>query len=54
MKRTITMSALKATGCNTWTVKDNSVRGATTKYMCEIQVGDKVVIDDYFTEIIEG
>lgn len=53
MNRTITMSALKATGVSTWTVKDNSVRGATTKCMSEIRIGDKVVIDDYFTEIIE-
>ena len=52
--RTITMSELKATGTQSWTVKDNSVRGATTKYISEIQIGDKVVINDYFTEIIEG
>ena len=54
MTRTITMSALKAKGVSTWSVKDNSVRGITTKYISDVQIGDKVVIDDYFTEIIEG
>jgi hypothetical protein len=54
MKRTITMSELKNTGVNTWSVKDNSVRGITTKYTSEIKIGDKVVIDNYFTEVIEG
>lgn len=54
MTRTITISELRATGVDTWSVKDNSVRGITTKYTSEIHVGDKVVIDNYFTEVIDG
>ena len=50
--RTITISELKATGVSTWSVKDNSARGFTTKYTSEVHVGDKVVISNYFTEII--
>ena len=52
MKRTITMSELVAKGISTWSVKDNSARGCTTKSTSEIQIGDKVVIDSYFTEVI--
>ena len=52
MKRTITISELRATGIESWSVKDNSVRGITTKYTNEIQIGDKVVIDNYFTLVI--
>ena len=54
MTRTITISELKARGTETWSVKDNSVRGYTTKYTSEVRIGDKVVIDNYFTEVIDG
>lgn len=53
MKRTITINELKNRGVETWSVKDNSVRGITTKYTSEVQVGDKVVIDNYFTEVVD-
>jgi len=53
MKRTITISELKNSGINSWSVKDNSVRGCTTKYVGDIQIGDKVVIDNYFTVVID-
>lgn len=53
MKRTISIEELKNSKCNTWSVKDNSVRGYTTKTTSEIRIGDKVVIDNYFTEVIE-
>ena len=53
MTRTITISELIAEGCNTWSVKDNSVRGVTTKYTREVKPGDKVVIDNYFTLVTE-
>lgn len=52
MARTITISDLKKTGVESWSVKDNSVRGFTTKYTSEVHVGDKVVISNYFTEVI--
>ena len=51
--RTITLSELQAMGVESWSVKDNSVRGITTKYTSEIKIGDKVVIDNYFTLITE-
>lgn len=54
MTRTITISELKAAGVDTWSVKDNSVRGITTKYTSEVKVGDKVVIDNYFTLVTEA
>jgi len=54
MTRTITISELRETGVSTWSVKDNSVRGITTKYTSEVNVGDKVVIDNYFTLVTEG
>ena len=53
MTRTITISELKATGVDIWSVKDNSVRGYTTKYTSEVKAGDKVVIDNYFTLVEE-
>ena len=37
----------------TQSVKDNSVRGITTKLTSEVKVGDKVVIDNYFTLVTE-
>ena len=51
--RTITLSELQATGIDSWSVKDNSNRGYTTKYTSEIKIGDKVVIDNYFTLVTE-
>jgi len=51
--RTISIIELKASGLNSWSVKDNSVRGITTKYTDEIKLGDKVVIDNYFTLVTE-
>ena len=51
--RTITLSELQETGVDSWSVKDNSVRGITTKNTSEIKIGDKVVIDNYFTLVTE-
>lgn len=52
--RTITISELKETGVSTWSVKDNSPRGYTTKHTEEVKAGDKVVIDNYFTLVNEN
>lgn len=51
MKRTITLSKLDLTV--TYSLKDNSARGCHTVYGSELKIGDKIVIDNYFTEIIE-
>ena len=54
MTRTITISELIATGISTWSVKDSSARGFTTKYTDEVRPGDKVVIDNYFTLVTDN
>lgn len=51
--RTITIGEIMENPCNTFSKKDNSVRGCSTVSKSELQIGDKVVIDNYFTEIIE-
>lgn len=50
--RTITISELKQSKSNTWGVKDNHPRGYVTKCTDDIRVGDKVIIDNYFTLVI--
>jgi hypothetical protein len=51
--RTISIDELKSTGVSTWSVKDDSPRGVKTKYTSEVNPGDKVVIDNYFTLVTE-
>ena len=48
--RTISIKELTA---STYSVKDNSARGVHTAYKSEIKIGDKVVIDNYFTLVTE-
>lgn len=48
--RTITMSEILK--CSTWSKKDNSPRGCSTVSCNDIKPGDKVVYDNYFTEVI--
>ena len=48
--REIAISELRG---ETQSVKDNSVRGITTKRTSEVKVGDKVVINNYFTLVTE-
>lgn len=51
--RTITITEIKNYGIDSWSVKDTSPRGYTTKYMNEIKAGDKVIIDNYFTLVTD-
>ena len=51
--RTITIKELQAKGTDTWSVKDESARGCTTKFTSEIKVGDKVVIENRFVLVTE-
>ena len=53
MTRTISITDLRSMGVNSWSVKDDSVRGFTVKYTNEIKTGDKVVISNYFTLVTE-
>ena len=53
MERKITLQELKAKGVSSWSVKDNSARGFSVKNTSEVKVGDKVVIENYFTLVTE-
>lgn len=50
---TITMKEIQEKDCNTFMRKDNSPRGCKCVMKSELQIGDKIVIDNYFTLIIE-
>lgn len=52
MERTISIEELRKSKVETWSVKDNSARGYTTKYTEDVKQGDKVVIDNYFVLVI--
>lgn len=40
-------------GVTTFSKKDNSPRGCKTVSASEIKVGDEIVIDNYFTLVVE-
>jgi hypothetical protein len=52
MIRTIAIGELVKSECETWSVKDNSPRGCVSKSTSDVVVGDKVVINNYFHEVI--
>ena len=52
-QREISIEELKKSNVSTWSKKDNSPRGCKTVLIDEIQVGDEVVIDNYFTLVTE-
>lgn len=51
--RTITINEIMEMESNTFSKKDNSVRGISTVSKDQLQIGDKVVLENYFTEIVE-
>ena len=51
--RTISINELKDLNVQTWSVKDNSVRGYETKDTNDVKIGDKVVINNYFTLVTD-
>jgi len=51
--KTISINELRNSGTNTWSIKDDSVRGYHTAYTSEVKPGDMVVIDNYFTKVVE-
>lgn len=56
MTHTITMNEVNEkieSGVTTFMRKDNSVRGCECVSASEIKVGDEIVIDNYFTTVIE-
>jgi len=50
MERTISIKLLNA---DTYSVKDDSPRGIKTISKSKVKVGDKIVIENYFTTVIE-
>lgn len=56
MTRTITIKEIEAMtkqGVSTFSKKDDSPRGCTTVSASQINVGDKIVIDNRFKMVIE-
>ena len=56
MKDTITMNEINEkikSGVTTFMRKDNSPRGCECVSASEIKVGDEIVIDNYFTTVIQ-
>ena len=53
MKHEITMEEVQKKNCNTFMKKDNSVRGCSCVLKSELKIGDEIVIDNYFTLIID-
>lgn len=51
--REITIKEIKESSTETWSRKNNSVRGIETVDKKEINVGDKIVINNYFTLVTE-
>ena len=49
----ISIKELMDINCDTYMRKDNSVRGCECVSKSQIKIGDKVVIDNYFTLVIE-
>ena len=54
MKRTITIQEVRKMNISTFSKKDDSPRGCKTVSTADLKVGDKIVIDNYFTEIIDS
>ena len=56
MKHTITFAEVQekiTRGISTFSKKDNSVRGCSTVPASSVVVGDEIVIDNYFTLIVD-
>ena len=51
---TITITELRNLGVNTWSVKDDSTRGYTTKSVGEVKIGDKVVMNNHFVSVVDS
>lgn len=52
-KYEITMKEVQAKSCDTFMKKDDSPRGCQCVGKSELQIGDEIVIDNYFTLITE-
>jgi hypothetical protein len=53
MTRTITINELMKIEADTFSVKDNSVKGYKTIDKKDVKIGDKVILNNYFTLVVE-
>lgn len=53
MKHEITMKEVQEKNCNTFMRKDDSPRGCECVMKSQLKVGDEIIIDNYFTLIVE-
>lgn len=51
-KHEITMKELQVMNCSTFSRKDNSPRGFETVSINDLHLGDEIIINNYFTEIV--
>lgn len=54
MSHVITMDNVRQLNVLSFSKKDNSPRGYQTVGIEELQLGDKIIIGNYFTTIVEG
>lgn len=54
MTKVITIEALKQMNVDTFSKQVDTVRGIETVSKMQVKVGDKVVLDNYFTLVIEN
>ena len=52
-QREISINELRKMNVSQWSIKDDSPRGCKTVSIHEIQIGDKILIDNYFTLVTE-
>ena len=53
MAKTITLSEIKKIYTGLWSVKDNTPRGRKEKYFEDLKIGDEILLDNHFVEIVE-
>ena len=53
LKHEISMKDIKESKCDTFEKKDDSVRGCSCVSASSLKIGDEVVINNYFTRIVE-
>lgn len=51
--RTISMKEIQAKNCDTFSRKDDSPRGIETVFKRDLRIGDEVILNNYFVEIVD-
>ena len=52
-QREISIKELREMNVSTWSKKDNSPRGCKTVSINEIEIGDMVLVNNYFALVVE-